>query len=96
MLAENNGRIDDDQDEGATYYFITAKEPRNDAIDSLRNRVFGKPTESLKIDGTVKFSLRELAQRRQGLLDDPNVKVIDAEAVEKPLASQNETGNASP
>ena len=83
MLAENNGSLDDDQDESATYYFITAKEPRNDAIDSLRNRVFGKPTESLKIDGTVKFSLRELAQKRQGLLDDPNVKVIDAEVLPK-------------
>ncbi len=39
--------IDDDKE----YYFITTKEPNNQAIDSMYNRVFGKPIDSLEVSG---------------------------------------------
>ena len=31
------------------YYFVTHKEPQNQAIDSILNRTFGRPTESIEI-----------------------------------------------
>ena len=31
------------------YYFISTKEPSNQAIDSMMNRAFGRPTESLDV-----------------------------------------------
>ena len=31
------------------YYFVTHKEPQNQAIDSIQNRTFGRPTESIEI-----------------------------------------------
>jgi hypothetical protein len=44
-----NGDMDDEKDPSATYYFITTKEPNNMAIDSMMNRVFGRPKDSLDI-----------------------------------------------
>lgn len=82
MLAENNGSVDDDQSEESTYYYITAKEPDNNAIDSLLNRVHGKATESINVDVDVKFSLKSLAQRRQSI-GQTEQKIIDA--VSKPV-----------
>lgn len=41
------GELDGNEDE---YYYITTKEPNNQAIDSLFNRTFGKPKESLDVD----------------------------------------------
>lgn len=35
------------------FYFITTKEPNNQAIDSMFNRVFGKPTESMDMKLTL-------------------------------------------
>lgn len=43
------GDPQDDSNSGATYYFITTKEPNNFAIDSMLDRAFGKP----KADDTV-------------------------------------------
>lgn len=42
------------------YYYITTKEPQNIAIDSLINRVHGKPTESIELSGQVDFRLSAL------------------------------------
>ena len=33
------------------YYFLTHKEPQNNAIDSILNRTFGRPTETLEVSG---------------------------------------------
>jgi hypothetical protein len=33
------------------YYFITTKEPSNPAIDSMFNRVFGRPVDSVELSG---------------------------------------------
>ena len=41
----DEGDIEDDQDRESTYYFITAKEPNNQAIDSLLDRTFDKPKQ---------------------------------------------------
>jgi hypothetical protein len=46
-----SGDMHDENDPEATYYFITAKEPSNMAIDSMFNRAFGKPTESHELTG---------------------------------------------
>lgn len=43
-----NGDYEGDDEE---YYFITTKEPNNQAIDSMFNRAFGKPTESHELTG---------------------------------------------
>lgn len=48
-----NGDIEDEHDEGATYYFITAKEPSNQALDSMLDRTFGRAAQPLTgEDGT--------------------------------------------
>jgi len=39
------------EDEDDRYYYITTKEPNNQAIDSMMNRSFGKPTESVELSG---------------------------------------------
>ena len=65
-----HGDLDDSSDSGATYYYITTKEPSNMAIDSLHNRVHGKPTESLNLGGDVAFSLIALARDRDKLEQD--------------------------
>jgi hypothetical protein len=43
-FAEHEGvyTLDDPNDQSATYYFITVKEPSNRAIDSMLNRALGK------------------------------------------------------
>ncbi len=41
------GDEDDDKDPNATYYYITAKEPDNKAIDSMLDRTFGKATQPI-------------------------------------------------
>lgn len=46
------------------YYYIHTKEPNNQAIDSIFNRVHGKPTESVAMTVEV-FSLKALADKRK-------------------------------
>lgn len=43
------GDEDDEKDPGATYYFLTTKEPNNSAVESLFNRTFGTPVQSTKL-----------------------------------------------
>ena len=45
-----NGDMQDDKDPSAAYYYLTAKEPSNMAIDSLFNRTLGKPVQPLSGD----------------------------------------------
>ncbi len=71
-LAEHDGDLSDDKDPSATYYFITTKEPNNEALKDLFNRVHGKPKETVDISGEVKFSLVALAEKRNQL---PNVDI---------------------
>jgi len=42
---DGSGVVDD------KYYFVTHKDPQNNAIDSILNRVFGRPTESIEVSG---------------------------------------------
>ncbi len=49
--AIENGDENDDQDPAATYYFITAKDPDNRALDSMLDRALGKtPTATKLVD----------------------------------------------
>lgn len=44
-----NGDIEDKNEPGDTYYFLTTKEPNNQALDSMLDRTFGRPTNSTKL-----------------------------------------------
>lgn len=55
LVDEANGDMDDDQDPGATYYFITTKEPHGPTLEALMNRTFGSVVQSTKlVDDTGK------------------------------------------
>ena len=45
---EGTGQVDD------SYYYITTRTPDNKALDSLIDRVFGRPSQSMSIDHTTK------------------------------------------
>lgn len=45
-----NGDAEDDQDEGASYYFLVAKDPLNQAIDSMLDRTFGRAKSELEVN----------------------------------------------
>lgn len=74
-LAENNGELSDDQDGGATYYFLTTKEPNNEALKNILDRVYGKPKENVIHDVNVTFSLRDL-NKRTAAIEAP-VRIIE-------------------
>lgn len=59
---EEGGQHPDDK-----YYYVTTKEPDVRAIEMLLNRAYGKPKESLKVEGEVQFSLKALAEHRKSL-----------------------------
>lgn len=45
LVDKVNGDIEDEFDPAATYYFITTKEPSNQALDSMLDRTFGRATQ---------------------------------------------------
>lgn len=49
--------LDGKFEEGQDYYYITTKEPNNLAIESMMNRVFGKPKETVDVSLTKKIIL---------------------------------------
>lgn len=73
-LADNNGELSDDQDPGATYYYLTTKEPNNEALKDIHNRTFGKPIETVDLNTHHTFSLTDLAASRVAL--DGNADLI--------------------
>ena len=69
-------------DSTGQYYFITTDKPDMDAIDKLFNRAYGKPKETMKVEGELDFagSLRALALealKRKADLKDLDLKQID-------------------
>lgn len=77
-----NGDVEDRNDPSETYYYLTAKEPNNMAIDSLHNRVHGKPRESLELSGNVKFSLLDLAKRRKEIEATREAELVEPKLIE--------------
>lgn len=51
LVYRANGDMEDEKDPGATYYFITTKEPSNQAIDSMLDRTFGRAVQATKLVG---------------------------------------------
>jgi hypothetical protein len=47
----DEGDMDDENDPGDAYYYITTKEPNNMAIDSMLDRTFGKPVNAIELTG---------------------------------------------
>lgn len=84
-----NGDMYKETDPAATYYYITTKEPNNMAIDSLFNRLHGRPKETLDLNANVQFSLKALATKRlqkaQETLDEQQEQeLLDAAQQETP------------
>lgn len=48
-----NGDAEDDQDPGASYYFLVAKDPDNRAIDSMLDRTFGRSKSEIDVNVNV-------------------------------------------
>jgi hypothetical protein len=42
---------------GENYYYITIKDPNVKALEDLFNRVFGKPKETLEVDGGLDLNI---------------------------------------
>lgn len=72
------GDAQDENDPSAAYYYLTTKEPNNEAIKNLFDRVHGKPKESVAVEGNVTFSLLGLAKRRDALKAGTVVEAIEA------------------
>lgn len=49
-LADNNGDIADDTDESASYYFLAARDPQNNAIESMLDRTYGRAKSELEVN----------------------------------------------
>lgn len=45
-----SGDAQDDQDPGAAYYFLVAKDPQNQAIDSMLDRTFGRSKSEIEVN----------------------------------------------
>lgn len=65
--------------EDGNFYYVTTKEPDVRAIEMLLNRAYGKPKESIKVEGEVKFSLKALADQRKTLDVKATVVPVDPE-----------------
>jgi hypothetical protein len=59
----------DDEGEGTTYYYITTKEPSNQAIEAMLDRALGKSTQAFEHSGpeggAIIFMPAELIQKHQ-------------------------------
>lgn len=53
---ENNEVPSEEEFLETRHYFITTKEPNNMAIIDMYNRAFGKPTENVKLTGTLNIA----------------------------------------
>lgn len=66
------------QNDNEDYYYITTKEPNNNAIESIFDRVHGKAKETLDVNQTHTFNLAELAREREMLNGNKDMRVLDA------------------
>lgn len=69
--AIKNGDAADESEGGAAYYFLTAKDPENGAIDSMLNRAIGKVKDAVEHSGTIGFSLKQLAEEAENIDKTP-------------------------
>ena len=60
------GDAGDENDPGATYYFLTAKDPDNKAIDSMLDRSFGKAVNTIAgpDGGPLEVTVIKYAQKK--------------------------------
>jgi hypothetical protein len=52
---------------GKDYLIVAGAEPDWKAANALLDRAYGKAKETLDLNGEIKFSLKDLADRREGL-----------------------------
>lgn len=78
--------------ENGEYFYVTTKEPDIRAIEALVNRGFGKPKESITVEGDIKFSLKTLMEVRNEIDDQVlNLPLDQSDA----LMSNDTTNNSS-
>lgn len=65
---------------GVDYFIVVGALPDNKAADSILNRAWGKPAETLDVNVEHKFSLKDLAARRDAIRN-PIKKSIDVTPV---------------
>lgn len=73
--------LDNDEHE---YYFIATKEPNNEALKDIQNRVFGKPKETVDVNQHHTFSLVELAKKRGMINGNADLVVLGAPQLTAP------------
>lgn len=56
LFLEGKLKSAEENEIGDTYYFLTTKEPNNQAIDSILDRTFGRASQSLAISGDLNIS----------------------------------------
>lgn len=66
----------EDNEPGATYYYITTQVPNNQAIADMLDRTFDKARQAVDIDANVKFSLSDLAAQRQVIQQEEQKRVL--------------------
>lgn len=80
-LAENNGDIANDKDESAAYYFLSARDPDNHAIDSMLDRTYGRAKSELEVNVNLpkpiygSGAIKQLAEAEK-ILPPKKVKAI--------------------
>ena len=72
FLNENDGG---DGEVDGTYYYITTKAPDGKAIDSLIDRVFGKPKQSVEVDNPNETAaLREFNEKMNQMIENDKLR----------------------
>ena len=91
LLGEiEEGDKDDENDPNATYYYLTTKEPNNQAVDSLLDRTFGKPKDDQPGSSGPKTI-------NNFLINPKFVQALsDLDAVAKTMMTKNETTEPNP
>jgi hypothetical protein len=95
-----NGDAENDQDPSASFYFLVARDPQNQAIDSMLDRAFGRSKSELDVNIKLPkpiYAGAALASLPEGMKKLPPKKV---KAMVMPMQSQsgiktNETDKAN-
>lgn len=78
--------LDGEFENGQDYYYITTKSPNNLALESLLNRTFGRPKETIEIeDSSPKRIIMEVIDTR----DESNERLQEDKGSNQPAVENN-------
>lgn len=84
-------KLIDEGEYGKDYLIVVGELPDWKAANALLDRTYGKAKESITLDGEVKFSLKDLAARRQEMLKG---EVREAPAISAPVTESSDAKTA--